>query len=121
MQNLSYDSVINYSLPNFTQASRAHSYILNDGITVTAQSALSENSLFDVNYFSIPYNVSGSWVTVNYLMFRMVNPGSVPGCRAFYSTAPQQLAETFVYNFFSSQNYSTNGFMCESYNVASSA
>jgi exosortase/archaeosortase family protein len=120
--NPSYSPLINYSLPAFIPVSKARSYLLGDGITVTTQSVLSENSLFDVNYFSIPYNVSGSWVSVNYLMFRMMNSSPMPDCGAFYSsTPPQQITETFIYNLFSLQNYSTNGLMCESYNMASSA
>jgi hypothetical protein len=120
--NISYSPFPGYSVPSFTPVSAAHAYLLNDGVTVTAQSALSENSLFDVNYFSLPYNVSGDWVSVNYLMFRRVNSSSMPSCGALrVSSRPQQLAETYIYNMFGSQNYSTRGFMCESYNVASSA
>jgi exosortase/archaeosortase family protein len=120
--NISYSPFPDYSIPAFTPVGGAHAYLLNDGITIMAQSALSENSLFDVNYFSVPYNVSGDWVTVNYLMFRKVNSSSMPGCGALRgSPQPQQLAEAYIYNILSSQNYSTRGFMCESYNVASSA
>ncbi len=120
--NVSYAPIPDHNIPAFTPVSGAHAYLLRDGITIMAQSALSENSLFDVNYFSIPYNISGDWVSVNYLIFRMVNSSSVPDCGVLHSTAqPQQLAETYIYNMFSSQNYSTRGFMCESYNVASSA
>ncbi|HIH50183.1 MAG: exosortase/archaeosortase family protein [Candidatus Micrarchaeaceae archaeon] len=120
--NVSYSPLPSYNVPAFTPVSAAHAYLLNDGVTVTAQSALSENNLFDVNYFSVPYNISGDWVSVNYLMFRRVNSGPMPDCGALRSSLqPQGLVETYIYNMFSSQNYGTRGFMCEGYNVASSA
>jgi hypothetical protein len=119
--NVSYSTFANYNITAFTPISKAHAYLLRNGITVIAQTALSDNSLFDVNYFAVPYNISGSWVTVDYIMFKEINSSSVPDCSALHnSAAPQQLAETSVYNLFSSQNYSTRGFMCSSYDVVSS-
>lgn len=120
--NVVYSPLPSYSLPSFIPLGAAHSYVLRNGITVTAQSAMSDNGLFDLNYFYVSYNISGSWVSVSYLMFGQINSSSVPYCSALRNSASsQQLADTYIYNLFSSQNYSTNGFMCESYNVASSA
>jgi len=102
---------------SYNSVSAGYSFILRNGITVTSQTVKSKNYTFDINYFSIPYNVSGSWVMVNYLVFKRINESSPTYCRSI-STYPQNYFESAIYNILNG-GYSNN-ILCESYNIASS-
>jgi exosortase/archaeosortase family protein len=93
-----------------------HSYLLRNGITITAQMAESGNNTLVVNYFSVPYNVSGSWVSVNYLVFKKFNGDS--SCKTSAPGSASGYFESYLYNFIFPGNLSNGGIICESYSIA---
>ncbi|MDE1871095.1 MAG: exosortase/archaeosortase family protein [Candidatus Micrarchaeota archaeon] len=119
--NASYSAVPKYRIPGYTPTGPLHSYLLRNGITINAQDAYSGNSTFELNYFSIPYNISGEWVMVNYVAFRKTIPGSTPSCSAinYGSIGPVSYFESEIYNLVMMQRTSSEGFICEGYAIAS--
>ena len=121
--NLSYAPGSKNNLQNYTPISVQQSYLLKNGITLTTQTVTSGNTLFDINYFSLPYNVSGSWVTVNYAMFHLVNNTNIPSCGIDYqSVGNPQYYDTLFYNLITARTttITNKGVMCQAYLVASS-
>ena len=108
----------------YDSISNIHSFVLQNGITITSAVVRSENHSFIMNYFSLPYNQStDSYVSINYLLFRELNESElVPYCNNFSynGLGIQNYIESVFYNTVRLQfNYSGLGFMCESYDVAS--
>lgn len=121
--NVSYAPGSKNNLQNYTPVSAAQSYLLKNGITLTAQTVTSNNVLFEINYFSLPYNASGNWLTINYAMFHLVNNTSIPSCQINYqSIGTTQYYDTLFYNLITARTtaITNKGVMCQSYLVASS-
>jgi hypothetical protein len=102
------------SLPAYTQLGTPYSYLLKNGIAVTSQAAKSGNYVVNLNYFSLPFNASGNWTMINYLVYAKVNASQY--CNA--STSPQNYFESAVYNLLA-RRYSNNMILCQSYYIAS--
>ncbi|MGD0728888.1 MAG: exosortase/archaeosortase family protein [Candidatus Micrarchaeaceae archaeon] len=102
-------------------SSAKHHYLLRNGITLTAQTAYSGNYLFDVNYFSAPYELNSTSATiVDYVLFREQNSSAIY-CNAFnYSSDAPEYIESYIYNLIDSGNYNNKGLICQSYLIASS-
>ncbi len=121
--NVTYSPLPYVSLPGYIPTTGPHSYLLKNGISVAAQSASSGNSLFEINYFSLPYNLSGSWFMVNYVVFEKVNPNSPSGCSMinYNSIGSLDYIESEIYNLIATQQLNANkGFICSAYMIASS-
>ena len=106
---------------NATSVEGAHSYILRNGITVTGATVRSGNLTFDVNYFSAPYNVSDSYVSVNYEFFVPLNGTAAPSCSMvnYGNIGLFNYIGSVIYNTLSGRpSYSDGGFMCDAYLVA---
>lgn len=56
-----------------------HSYTLRNGVTASGATARSGNTTFDIAYFSLPFNVTGSYVSANVELFRRV-ASTATGC-----------------------------------------
>ncbi len=116
--NVSIGPVANNIRIGYLPIGKPNSYLLRDGITITTQTAYSENGTFELNYFALPYNLSGSWVTVNYMLFSNVNVTSLPDCALmdYKSVGYSNYIESWIYG----QGYTDKGLMCQSYLIASS-
>lgn len=122
LANVSHGTIPTYDLASYSPVSTVRSYLLKNGITLTAQTVSSENDTFEVNYFSIPYNISGSWISVNYFVFERLQSGVVPNCSSAYGSFNiQDSVESIIYNLIRSQSYGDSGMMCDGYLIASSA
>lgn len=117
--NFSYTPIPTRNLVGYQPLGRPSSYLLKNGVTITSQEAYSGNETFMVNYFSAPYNLSGSWVTVNYLMF---DNASAPqsNCNLMGNEPDQYHIESYIYNILNMQSPVPIGIMCQSYLIASS-
>lgn len=116
----SYSPLPDYIIPGYTPIGYPHAYLLKNGITVKSQRAYSGNATFDLNYFSVPYNITGKWVMVDYVIFRETDANYTSGCApsSNYMNAIGYF-ESAIYNFFAIQGMSNNGFVCETYAIAS--
>jgi exosortase/archaeosortase family protein len=93
------------------------SHLLRNGITITTQVVESENNTLIINYFSVPHNLNGNWVSINYFLFKEYN-GTFSSCKA---TGASSIADSFqsdIYNLIYSRNLSDNDVLCESYSIA---
>jgi exosortase/archaeosortase family protein len=98
-----------------------HTYLLRNGVALRSAIVISENVRFDVNYFALPYNFSGNYISMNYELLRRVENASVPSCSAVNATSVgfPNYAESAIYNMMNLDfNYSNEGIMCESYRIA---
>lgn len=116
---VSYSAIPSANLPGYVPVGGVSKYNLNDGITVSAQSAYSGNSTFELNYFSIPYNLNGSYLMVNYLLFEQINLSAQPNCQLTRAGKINGV-ESYIYNLFTNGG-PHSGLMCQSYLIASSA
>jgi exosortase/archaeosortase family protein len=120
--NVSHSPLPNLRLPGFKPLGSSYSFLLKNGITVTAQSVISDNKTYTINYFSIPYNESSNLVMINYLIFNSSTIQS--SCNSLWhsSTTLNNQIETAIYNIIKSQNYNynSNKLICQSYLVAES-
>lgn len=110
------------SIPlSYTPIGGPYSYILKNGITITSQTAYSENVAFEINYFSLPYSIYGNWSMVNYLTFENTSINSIPNCNLinYNSVGYADYLESIIYNLIMMRTKSS-GFICQSYLVASS-
>ena len=117
---VTYSAVPYTNLPGYEPVGSSSKYNLKNGITITAQTAYSNNQLFEINYFSIPYNLSGSWLMVTYVLFERVNMSSLPDCSLinYSATGSVNNIETYIYNLVTDSG--SRGLMCQSYLIASS-
>lgn len=115
--NASYSPISTESLGN--PVGRPNSYLLRNGISLTAQIINSSNHLFAVDYFSAPYNISGSWIQVNYILFKNVSQSALPYC-AYYNLPQNNYVISLIYNLVDSGGFSNRGLMCKSYQIAAS-
>ena len=119
--NISYSALPKPNLPGYVPVGGPHSYLLKNGVAITAQTAYSGNGLFEFNYFSLPYNLSGSWLMVNYIVFQRVN-NSVVSCsrinQGSIGTLDYFISE--LHNAISLQKTTDIGFICNAYLIASS-
>ncbi len=107
----------------YDSLSGARAYIMRNGITLKSAIARSGNLTFDVNYFAIPYNFSGSYLSINYELFRQVQNGTTPSCAAVNASS------LGIANYFASEIHNAlelsldggRGIMCESYRIAEAA
>jgi exosortase/archaeosortase family protein len=109
------------AVTSYNTASGVHAYLLQNGVTIRSAIVRSGNLSFDVNYFALPYNFSGSYISVNYELFRQVEDASVPSCSAANAAAAglPNYAESVLYNTMHLNfNYGNEGIMCESYRIA---
>ncbi len=119
MANVSPSASRGMNLPGYTPIGNSHSHLLRNGITVTAQMASSENNTFEINRFSVPYNVSGSWFMVNYLLFERINSTSVPTCdRTGADANAINGFESAIHGLVNGEGSTGSGFMCQSFNIA---
>jgi len=122
LANASYSPVPKGVPVGYAPIGSPRSLLLKDGITITSQEAESGNDIFSINYFSIPYNITGNWTMVTYILFRNITNGQLPECglMAHNQTGVDQF-ESAIFNIIRSQSYSAKkGFMCQSYLIASS-
>jgi hypothetical protein len=121
--NVTYAPLPYVSLPSYTPATIVHSYLLKNGVSIAAQQAYSDNTLFDLDYFSLPYNINGKWLMVNYVVFQKINSTSSQGCGRVNSASIGNVdyIQSEIYNLLNSQQLSkTSGLICNAYLVASS-
>ena len=107
---------------NYSSMLHAHSYILRNGITVTGSVVRSGNLTFVVDYFAVPFNASGSSISVDYEFFRLLS-GSAASCgeAAYTSQGLFNYIEEGVYNTLSGRLPDDNyALMCSAYQVAGS-
>ncbi|MGI0100553.1 MAG: archaeosortase/exosortase family protein [Candidatus Micrarchaeaceae archaeon] len=118
--NISYSPAPYHKMPGYLPIGSAHSYILKNGVTATAQTVESGNSTFEINYFSVPYNITGSWVMVDYMLFENLNYSSMPHCSPSGYMNTFGYVESVLYNGVQGHATTGNGFVCQSYAIASS-
>ncbi len=121
--NASSSPLPKISLPGYVPLGTASTHLLKNGIAVTSQIAESANNTFDINYFSLPYNINGEWLMVNYIVFRRINNSSAAGsCNisSDYSANPQEYVESLIYDAIRLRGAGYYGLMCQSYRIASS-
>ena len=119
--NVSHIPVSKNNLENYTPITPSQSYLLKNGVTLTGQRVVSDNTIFDINYFSLPYNVSGNWLTVNYAMFRIVNGSGNTNCAISYNQTGQiNYFDSVIYNIINTREATNQGVMCQGYLVGSS-
>jgi exosortase/archaeosortase family protein len=103
---------------SYNSLSEYSAYVLNNGVTIKSEVARSGNATFYVNYFALPYNFSGSYMTVSYELFRLANGTAIPSC----IVPPESLQDSIeqaVYNAAHlSFGRSGEGMMCDSYRIA---
>jgi exosortase/archaeosortase family protein len=117
--NVSYMSVPGSTPLGYTLVGKPSSYLLKNGISITAERAYSDNNTFEINYFALPYNLSGSWATVNYFVFEKTN--NLPqDCNISGKNSLPNYFESLIYNIIKLQSYSTSKIMCQSYLIAAS-
>ncbi len=95
-------------------------YMLENGVSVGAAIASTENYTFELNYFALPFNVSGSHVSVNYEFLSLLN-SSIPTCRdiGYTSIGLFNYIESSIYNTLNGNfNYGASGFLCSAYLTA---
>jgi exosortase/archaeosortase family protein len=120
LANVSSLPTSNWSGFNYNSLGPVHSYLLKNGITINSQKVSSANYTFEINYFMVPYNISGNWFTVEYFLLKKTN-GNIQTCNLLESQQfPQLNFESGIYNILHSASYSTEGLMCQSYLIANS-
>ena len=118
--SISYSAVPSVVLPGYTPLGGVSKYNLESGVTISTQKAQSGKSTFEVNYFSIPYSINGSWIMVNYVIFERINGSSVPMCQSVSQSGSVNWFESYIYNL-AANGGGSGGLMCQSYRIASSA
>jgi exosortase/archaeosortase family protein len=99
----------------------SHSIIIKNGITVSSAIATSGNMTFYVNYFAAPYNISGSYVSMNYEFFTPMNSTVPRSCSSLnYSSAGLfNYIESGIYDTLSGRfAYGNYGILCNAYLTA---
>ncbi len=95
-------------------------YLLKSGVSVGAGIASAGNYTFELNYFALPFNVSGSYASVNYEFLSPLNT-SIPSCGyiGYQSIGLFNYIESSIYNTINGNfNYNAGGFLCSTYLVA---
>jgi len=108
---------------NYTAQIDAESYVLRNGITMTDEIVASGGQDFDVDYFALPYNYSGTYATINYEVFRQITNSSAPLCGIdnYATLGIPNYIESSVYNMLRMQSGGgERKFTCYSYKIASS-
>ncbi|MGC8651632.1 MAG: exosortase/archaeosortase family protein [Candidatus Micrarchaeia archaeon] len=106
---------------NYSTESDAHATLLANGIALKGISIGVQNRTFEVDYFSVPYNVEGAYVTEDYELFAPSNESyKIPLCNAAMSNGLANNLESELYNALEIHGMST-GFMCAAYRIAESA
>ncbi len=116
--NVSSSPSLGRLITNYTDIYDMHSYILRNGITLHGAIEMSGNLSFDVDYFAIPYNVSGGFVSVDYEVFKLETQYSP--CKIGYSSIGAfNYIESMIYNILNGRlAYSNSGFICKAYELA---
>ncbi|MGI0133978.1 MAG: archaeosortase/exosortase family protein [Candidatus Micrarchaeaceae archaeon] len=106
----------------FNSITGLHTYVLRNGISISGATVQSGDATFEIAYLSLPFNVSGSYVSANIELFRRIN-GTEAGCsigNPTYLGAFGYLQSGF-YNLVHGSYANSDGMMlCYAYRIASS-
>ncbi|MGC8567797.1 MAG: archaeosortase/exosortase family protein [Candidatus Micrarchaeia archaeon] len=105
-----YFSIKNASVRNI------HTYILNNGLTLSEANAKSGNASFEIAYFSAPININGNYYSADFSFFQKVS-NSTKLCSV--RNGPINGLETYIYNIFSNRIGGEEA-LCSAYNTAES-
>ena len=109
--------VVNYSAIN----SRG-SYLLRNGITVTSAVIVSGGDIFYVDYFALPYNYSGRYATINYVVSGLMGNATSRFCDidSYKALGMPNYIESTIYNMLNLQlGAGDRTLRCYSYYIAS--
>ncbi len=109
-------------LANYSSMSNASAYTLRNGVTITSAMVRSSGQDFYVNYFAMPYNYSGRYATINYMLFKEVTNSSAPMCRIdrYGILGLPGYIESSIYNIVRLQfDRGSRALECYSYRIAS--
>ncbi|MDE1856584.1 MAG: exosortase/archaeosortase family protein [Candidatus Micrarchaeota archaeon] len=95
--------------------SNVYAYVLNDGVRLDSGILASKNETFRINYFSLPYNTSNGWRSLNYEVFARINSTYAKDCLYSASFGFQDRLESAIYNIMSPGGSAA---MCTSYKIA---
>ena len=108
-------------LANYSAISNTSAYTLRNGVTINSGVILSGGQNFYVNYSAMPYNYSGEYATINYMMFKRMTNSSTSMCQIndYVHLGLAGYVESVIYNAMRLQFSRGNGALeCYSYYIA---
>ena len=109
-------------MANYTVMKNSSSYMLKDGVTITSAMVESGGQDFYVDYFAMPYNYSGEYATINYMMFKGTTDSGALKCRidSYSVLGLTNYIESAIYNIIRLQFGINGGAVgCYGYRIAS--
>ena len=104
---------------NYTKSQSV--YMLNNGLAFHAMQVIANNRTFDLDFFSVPTNVSNSSYSFRYGFFKIVNQSSYSSsCTPYTYMDTQNQAESLLYNTLNLNGMNSNAVICRALLVAAS-
>ncbi len=94
------------------------SLLLRNGITLNSELLESYNSTFAVSYFTVPYNDSGSWLSIRYEFIRQINQQPRSCDVSPSDMGLQNYIQSYLYNLLNRGMQTDNGLVCPAFSVA---